>query len=346
MSAIKAMEMRAALKRSYAWGQAVACAAGDGLVMLPHSIRKTRALYEHDEMGSWRPKSASHGGSAARGTLAAHMRYQGLDLLLALALGATGGAPVQQEGSGAHRQTFIPEGDIAGKFGTLAVDNGVNVDEYPSVKPASMVMSGRMGGALRAGFECIASDLVVDSTVNTQASFEAVTPGATGPRVLMSEGIFRMNAASGAALGPADTIRPSGFVLNFRRTLAGAYALGSSVDTMDEPAGVGPMEISLMIELPRYTHESHIASFQALEPQKLEMVFTGPAIDEDHAYSLTLRFPSLAWRSALVEPATGVLSQRLEFVCLMADTAPAGMDGLTDPLELALINREALDVLA
>ena len=94
-------ELRAAIKRASIWGTAVECGAGSGVLVLPSDIKKTRESLIEDSLGTYFPNSSDPGPIKVEGELKAYLRYDGLDLLIALAMGATGGAPVRQGASAA-----------------------------------------------------------------------------------------------------------------------------------------------------------------------------------------------------------------------------------------------------
>ena len=339
------VDTQAAVARGSAWHTAVACGAGDGVLVLPPTFKKERPLSQDDSLGAYFPLEAHAGGIKVEGELPCYLRYDGLDLLLALAMGATAGAPTQQGATGAYAQSFRLAGNLDGLFATLALHNGVNVDEYPSMKLTGMKIKGRVGEPVEVLLKCIASDRVTDSSTNTPASFASVTIAEEANRVLMSHALFRMNDASGAALGSGDEVYPSSFELDFDRPMKGAHVAGAGHDRIDEPVAEGLPEIRLKLEFPRYSSSTHFEDWASMVPKKMEMAFTGALIEDTYYRGFSLSFPRLMYKDVELPMERGPLRHPLEFACLATDSARAGMDGVLDPFQVDVVNTHSADVL-
>jgi hypothetical protein len=172
-------------------------------------------------------------------------------------------------------------------------------------------------------------------------------------RVKFSEGVFQMNAQSGAALSPADRIYPSRFELDFQRKLTGEYtgqyryASGSNTqDLIDEPQNDGLPDITLKLEFPRLTGTTNIAILNGDTRQKMDITFTGAAIGTSgFSRSFKLQFPHLQLVTDDPADAAGIIKESLEFKVYGCAAAPAGMTGITDPLWISGINQRATDPL-
>ncbi len=338
-------DTQAAVARGSAWDTAEACGAGDGVLVLPPTFKKERPLSQDDSLGAHFPLEASAGGIKVEGSLPCFLRYDGLDLLIALAMGATQGAPVQQGGTGAYAQSFKLAGNLDGLFATLAIHNGVNVDEYPSMKLTGMKIRGRVGEPVEAEFKALASDRITDSSTNTPLSFTSVTLGQDANRVLMSHALFRMNDASGAALGSGDEVYPSSFELDFHRPMSGAHVAGAGHDRIDEPVADGLPEINLKLEFPRYSSGAHFEDWASMVPKKMEMAFTGALIEGTYYRSFTLSFPNLLYKDVELPVERGPLKHPLEFACMATGSAPSGMSGVVTPFQVDVVNTRSTDVL-
>lgn len=123
------VEIKAAFKKASVWGEAVACGANDGILILPPSLKKDRPSQVDDSLGLYFSKDSDPGEIKVEGDIPAYLRYDSLDLLIALAMGATGGAPVQQGLTSAYKQTFTLSDNLDGLFGTFALNNNVNIDD-------------------------------------------------------------------------------------------------------------------------------------------------------------------------------------------------------------------------
>jgi hypothetical protein len=346
MAYASGIETRAAAVKGSTWGTAAACGAGDGLLILPPTLKKQRDALLDDSLGAYFPVEADQGPVKVEGDLPCYLRYDGLDLLIALVAGATGGAPVQQGTTTAYAQSFSLAENTDGLFCTLALLNGVNVDEYPTLKLTGLTLKGRVGEPLEISFSGISSDRVTDSSTNTPATMGSVTIAESGNRVLMSQGVFRMNDASGAALDSGDAIYPSSFELSFMRKMAGACGSGLGYDRVDEPAIDGQPEIKLKLEFPRYTSGAHFEDWDSAVPKKMDMAFTGTLIEDSYYREFRLSFPNLAYKGVELPMDRGALKHPVEFACLAASSAPLGMAGITKPFRTDVVNTESTDVLA
>jgi len=337
-------EIKSALKKASAWGAGVACGANNGVLTLPHTLKKDRAGIEEDSLGLYFPRELSQGDIKVEGTVPAYLRYDSLDLLIGLAMGDCGGSPVQQGTTSAYAQSFKLKESLDGLFATFAVNNGINIDEYTSLKVAGFTLKGEVGKPVQAAFQAVANDRVTNSAVNTGASFAAVTYFEQANRVLFSQGVFRMNAQAGPALADGDKIYPSNFELTFKRKMKGLYAAGGA-DRIDEPTNEGAPEVKLKLEFPRYTAKTYFEDWDSGAAKKMDIVFTGALIEGSYYRTMKLQFPNLKLSNVELPIEKGILKHPLEFECLACDSAPSGMTGITKPFQIDVINRQSANVL-
>lgn len=338
--------MRVALKKSPSWGEAVQCTQGDICLVRSSGIGKSRQPLPDHVLGGGFAPALDYGPVSVGGPMKAYLRYDGLELPLALAMGQSGGVPVSQAGTSAYAQSLTPVPDNAGLMATLAMTSGVDVHECPSVKFSGITIRGSAGGAVKADFDCIADDLRVDSLVNTVSSISAIDVPPAGPRVMMSHGAFRLNPAADAALGPEDIIHPAGFSLSLVRPMSGAHTAGTQHDTVDEPSLAGPCVCRLKLVFARYRDSSSITAWDMGLVSKMDMTFTGTHIEGAWYRSMRISLPALAPVYAGMAVRDGRLVQEVEYECLATDPAPEGMEGMTAPFVLKLINTRSTDVLA
>ena len=352
MSGIAGVEIKAALKKAATWGTAVACGAGDGILIQPSSIKKSAGIVVDDSLGTFFPKDGLLGEIKVEGDLPLYMRYDGLDVVLAQIMG-TSGAPVQQGATTAYGYTYRPATNTDGKFVTLAKYMKNYVEEHPSVKIVGFTLKGEFGKPLALTLKCISVNKVVDSPTNTTSTFNNVTYIETANRVKFSEGVFRMNAQSGAALAMGDKIYPSSFELSFQRRLTGEYtgqyryASGSNTqDLIDEPQNDGLPNITLKLQFPRLTGTTNLAILNGDTRQKMDITFTGGLIASTYYRTFTLQFPHLQLVTDDPADVAGIIKEPLEFKVYGCAVAPTGMTGITDPLWISGVNQRSTDPLA
>lgn len=343
---VSGVELKAAVKRATTWGTAVACGADNGILIKPHTMKKTRKEYVDDSLGTYFPQDAVNAEIDVKGNLPMYLRYDSLDLLIALAMGAVPGAPMQQGATTAYAQSFTLASSLTGLFACLAQNNTVNIDEYTSIKVTGFTIKGDVGKPLEITFEIIGYDRITNSTVNTSVTFGNVTYMETGNRVLFSQGVFRMNHESDVALGAGNLIYPSSFELAFKRKMKGLYTIAGNIN-IDEPSNDGLPDVSMKLTFPRYTSavEALFADWDATTRQKMDLTFTGANIASTYNRSFQIQLPAMQAKSADLPVKQGIMEAPLEFTALGVAAAPAGMTGVTQPFQINVVNQQAADVL-
>lgn len=339
-------EAKAAFKKAAVWGAAVAAASGDGLLFISEKITRTREHLPDDSAGQAFACQADRGLITCGGDLSAHLRYQGLEVLLAMALGQAG-APAHP-GDSAYVHSLRATADTSGLFGTLALYKGFSVHEHPAVKVDGFTISGEAGQPLGVSFNLICDDLNLNTTsgVNTNAVLQAVSQPALGNRVLFRQGDFWINDASDAALTAAHAVHPNRFSLSFRRKLASDHLAGGN-DRIAEPVGAAPPEVSLNLEFPRYTSDTFLSDLGGDTRKKMRIAFGGDLIEPGCNYALEILLPHLVVTNAeAAVDKDGKIAHPITLDCLGTQTERAGMTGVTAPLALNLTNTLAGNPLA
>lgn len=345
MSKASGVEIRAAAKKATTWGTPVACGAADGVLLTMDTLKKTIENHPDGSLGQPFVKQRDQGEIKTGGAMNAFLRYDGLDLLLALVMGTTEGAPTQQGATAAYAQTFTLKDALDGLFGTIAINKGVNVFEYPSAKIMGFTLKGEMGKPVGIDFDVVADNEDPASATNDLTSFANVTIFEPEHRVLMSQAVFRMNDESGDAIDDGDKVYPSSFELSFKRKLKGDYVVGGA-NKINEPLTEDTPEVKLKLTFPRYSATTYLSDLGADTRKKLDIVFTGKLIEDTYYRTFNLQFPHLALLNAEAATSRGIVEHPLEFDCLATDTAPTGMAGITKPFQLDVTNRQTADVLA
>ena len=338
----------AAFGKGAVWGTAVSVdAAGKGAYILSEGLpAKFGEHLRNEELAHAFIENIDKGNVDIAGDVAAFLRYQGLDTLIAIAMG-TAGAPVQQGATTAYKHTWKLINSLAGLFGTLAIDKSVSVWEYPSVKVHGFSISCEAGQPAQITFNMIADDLLRSGDESpTNSSLSSVTYASTALRLLFDKLTFRINAQGGAGLAsPTDDVSISRFTLTYNRPLSGLHVLGQN--TITEPTADGIPEVTLEVGIDEYTADAFLNDIRQATEKKADIYFdSGIEADTAFNYDFRISFPRLIPRegdAAIGGP--GKIPESVTFEAIKAASNPTGMDD-TGPFYLDVINQLATDALA
>lgn len=340
-------EFKAAFAKASTWGTPVAVADADAILLTSEGITRSAEHLPDDSAGQPFHADSDQGLITCGGDIAGYLRYQGLEVLLAMAMG-TAGAPVQQESTTAYLHSLSLAGDTDGLFGTLATYKGVSAHEYAGAKVDGFVIEGEAGQPLSVTYTLACDDLTINtaSGTNTAAAMAALTTPARGNRVLFRQGQFLINDADGAALSGGDAIAPSRFSLTFKRNLSGDHLAGGN-DKIAEPTVSDFPEITLNLEFPTYTTDTYLSALGSDIRKKMSITFTGDNIEGAYDHQLEILIPHLVLTNAeLAVDRAGKIAHPITASLLAAAEAPSGMTGITQPFALNLINTRTTDPLA
>lgn len=230
--------------------------------------------------------------------------------------------------------------NLDGHFLTMAINEKIGIKEAPSIKLSEMIIKGSVGNnPLEITFKGPAYTIVWNSAVNTLTTFANVTYREQANRVLYTQGVMRMNAQGGGALGGGDTIYPNEFTLTATRIMSGVYGAGGSFDNIDEPTNDGTPEVKLQLQFPRYTSAAAFNDWaDSSVRKKLDMTFTGALIGGSSYRKMVISFPNLKYASVDAPEERGIIKNPVEFNCLSASSAPTGMTGITKPFRISFTN--------
>ena len=344
-------EIVAAFKKYGTWRTVSgAPGAGDGLLLRNLGGQpRNPDYYKSDEAGLAFITRADKGGvKAITEDLTAYARYEGLDVLLALAMG-TAGVPVSA-GSGAYYNTYSLATRLDDLFGSLFVKHTVasatdKVWAYTSTKITGFTITSRAGQPVEISFARVSNDCDIDSAV----SMASVTVPSLSNRLMGQEATVRMNAQSGSALAaPTDVIQPNEWTLTYKRPVDSVHVMDGDA-TIIEPVESGFPELTLTMNFPRYNTANH-AFFTALGAdtrQKCDITFLGALIGGANYNTFRLRFPHLNLiTGAAPKDSASIVPVNLTFEVLGATTAPSGMTALTKPFDMYVMNTRSVDPLA
>lgn len=341
-------EVLIGLKKAATWRTAVACGANDGILILSESFKQTIEHLDDDSVGLPFIQRTDQGKIEASGGMEAYMRYEGLDVLIALIMG-TAGTPSQQGVTAAYTNSYVMADNLSGLFATLAMKKKSDkVFEYPSVKFHQFGLSGEMNAPVKLTVEGIANLLELASVTNTAATSADITYPDKGNRIILNKDAhFWLNDESGDALDGDDAIYPSSFELSFNRPMEADLVVGN--EDVDEPIGEGFPEITLTLNFPRYNdaNDAFFTDWEALTRKKLEIYFKGDLIEDTYYYEFKISLPNLK----VIDPdaaisGPGKIPVSLSFKVLGTDSAPTGMSGITKPFQIDVQNKMTTDPLA
>jgi hypothetical protein len=252
------------------------------------------------------------------------------------------------ESSTAYQHELRLADDTDGLFGTLALYKGISAHEYAGCKVDGFTLEGEAGQPLNVTLNLICDDLAINTTsgTNTAAALAALVTPARGNRVLFRQGQFLINDASDAALTSGDAIAPNRFSLTFKRGLVGDHLAGGN-DIIAEPTCAAFPEISLNLEFPAYTSDTFLNDMGADTRKKMSLTFTGGEIEPGYNYKLEVLIPHLVLTNAeAAVDRAGKIAHPITASLLGAETAPSGMEGITAPFAVNLVNTRTSDCLA
>lgn len=345
---ITGREIILAIGKAVTWRTAVDVnAASKGVLVRSESLfNKSPNYVDDDSMGLPDLVETVKVSEVNNGSMEANLRFNGLDLLFALALGETASGPTQLSGT-AYQTTFQPADGLTGIFATACMkksDTSHGYWEIPSMKVTGFTVTGGIGELSRVTFDVMGNKTETQSPTNSDLS-SVTYPDKSNLARLDSRFKMRMNAASGAALLDSDIVYPSSFELAYRRPHEENYEAGN-ID-MSEPVQSGFAECSLRITLDKYNTDTFLDALEAETNQKIDILFEGEVITGAYRYQMRFDIPKILFQVADA-PATGpgTIPHNIEGRCLSPTTAPSGMTGVTDPISLTLVNLTTTDPLA
>lgn len=349
MAPITGDEAIIAVKKAAEWRTAVECGAGNGIMMKAGGLgaEVTKNWVYAEELGiAYLTERVSSGIPPVDDNIPCNARYEGLEILLALATG-TAGTPVQQGETAAYKHTLKFASNLDGLFATVVIlKKSDKVWEIPSTKIYGFDLSGGIGDALGLTFAILGNKWELASTVNTTTTIANVTVPDKHNVISYNEDTkIRMNAQSGAALSDSDRIFPRRITrLSFRRTLDSDLREAGYID-IPEPCRGGFPVVTLEIELDRYNVDSFLAAVESEAIQKMDLYFKGLLIEDTYYYEMLIQCPNVVVDTGTVSTALGKFPHTVRMTLGACDTAPAGMTGITNPFQIDLINKNSSDPL-
>ena len=344
-------------KKSSAWGTAVAVGASDGIRFMSLDAGATIETIQSDELSGARSRLAGDRGNILHApTLNAEMHYEGLERIIAQAMG-TAGSPTQQSSDNAYKHTFKPNNELDGIHGTLVLylKSKPSVIEYTTAKVNGFTLqvgSGQQRASI--AFPMIAhkrNDNEATGT-NTNTTAAAITFPTNRDFVNFSQMAVRINKTSDGALGTSDLIYPSDFQLTISNELPTDDVTAAHAPYIDQPIGGSFLTASVSMTFSKGFQDlakirDMMNSSGSIE-HKMDVLFTGPVADGSTNLSLAFYLPSLQFTG---DPA-GIggpdrPSETWNLSGNRVSAAPTGFpSGYTDALTIELVNQRNSDALA
>jgi hypothetical protein len=340
------VEVIAAYKKAVTWWTAVPCnTTGAGIHIENDTFPiGSPELIPDTSLGSPWERGNDLGNIICDGNLVFKARYDSLNALWAMAMGAAAGPTNLTNGAYYHTLTLAPSN--AGYFGTYCAYDGVAVREIPSLKITGFVFGGTGGQALDLTFPGMGDDRIIDSAVNT--TLAAVTYLAEDPRIIFDDVQIRINAQGGAALANSDSFYAERFEVTLDRPHEAPFVTNLR-RTRSQPIANGKPTIRIALTESAYADVSRIVGLRNRTPYKMDITCFGAKIiaTSTYYYQLKMDFPAVFW-SAVNLPFNGparIIPDLTMVAELPTVAAPAGMNTVL-PMQLGLWNATGAPPLA
>lgn len=329
MTQITGRESIIAFVKAAAWRTAIAGGADDGQFILSDGLVSGHAfeiLNDESLALAW-VQNADTGLETIAGDISAYLRYQGQELLLALAMGD----PQAKAGVGPYTEDILLETTLRGLYGTYAIlmESGI-VAEVPSVKVTGFDLSADYGNPVEAAWHLIGNRLLQTGDagiVNTPATMATVTIDDDSKinRVIFDDNSdFLINDESGGALAaPGDRLGIASFGFSFNRGTDNFAVVNNTDLGIEEPVGSDFPIPTLTITLPEFDATNSVdykAIFRTGVTKKAKLTFAKGTDFEFNMWFPRLRVTEDA--PAVTGPAR--IPNEITFECLMAEAVPTG----------------------
>lgn len=329
---------------------AVLVGAGDGLEPVSESLTAASELLDSEALTGSRTRGpGDRGNELHNGDMELEMKYEGLDVLLAMVLG-TAAAPVQQGSDDAYLHEFtVQDTDLEGLFGTLVIDKQLEVWEYPSVKVNSLTIAASSNALTTITANFVASNLGRNTSAgtNNETSVLSITLPANRDFLLWEQLAVRMNAKIDGALADADLVYPNEFSVTFNNNMVTDDVSTKFGREIEEPCPDNFLEVTGSINFARYNtgNNKFVDAHFSKIAQKLDAVWIGPLADGATNFSFAILMPSLQIASGDVNiGGPGRVPANFEFTSSKSlDGAPTGFT--EDQVSMQLVNQRNVEVI-
>jgi len=221
---------------------------------------------------------------------------------------------------------------------TLAIDKVLYVDELTSAKVHGWTLEEGAGGLMRQTYYVTGSKATNISSVNINSTVAGAIFPSLANRILMRQGVFRMNTNAAGGLAAGDAVHAEKIKFTYNRPMDSPHVYGQ--DYVIEPADNGFPTFGLEVTYPRMTQTSANslrAGLEAATGWKADWTFLGSFINSTDQYKLLYQFPYLQVTDfeAQVTGANQVKPKAM-FAARLATTSPTGM-AFVNPFRLTRV---------
>lgn len=354
MAFAKGFRTIAGFKKAADWLTPVLVGAGNGFEYLSESLTPD-AQFIPDEQVSGKATRlfGDKGNEFHSGDTMMDFRYEGLETLLAMAMG-TAGVPTQVGADNAYKHVFKIADDKEGLFATFVFDKKVRVWEYTTAKVAGFTLNNVNGERLKCTFPLIPGSLNLNAGTgtNNNTTTGAITMPANRDFARFAQMTVKINAHDGGALANSDLVYVSEFGVTLNNNFPTDDVTTKHGFRVDEPVQDGFSDVTGVMNFSKYNDNAQgnhdlLAALLSKDRKKMQVTWTGPAIGAT-AFSLTMYFPDIQFSTGNANvPGAQRVPLNLNFSAARRTAAPTGFPvGYTDPLTIELVNQRNTDALA
>lgn len=330
------------------WDTPVAVGAGDGIRLKSEGLEGGEGRLANEDVGRPWGGAPDRGPEGWRGPLNGDLYYGGnCGKLLAFWFGTSGSPTQTPPSTGTSYLHECSIDDTLDKFFTFCAGkrSGQKWWEWASMKPNRLTLRGSGNRRVTFTLEGIASSLDKDSSTNTTTETDAVTVPSLQGAVRFSDITFRINAQGGSALAGGDKVSIASFELIAERAHDETY-LADGTGVVAEPGEDSVGGVLLRVALRSYDADTWIDAWKNGTVYKLDLKALGTDLDTggtgaDPYYLLEGPHAVVNRRPPAQTQGRGRIPHEVEFKLLPADSAPAGMSGITQPLKLSVMDTDS-----
>jgi hypothetical protein len=341
-----------AIGKGATWRTAVSVnTANAGVLFTSESLgAKAPTFLEDDSLGKDDIDDLIRTHEKMDGSFTAYLRFQDLDVPLAMTLGAA--ASPNLAGTLTYGATLSVNSNIDGIFGTIAIKKANTTDgiwEIPSAKFRGFTLTAQVGALAKMEFRLMGNRITTVAASVTNTSLASVTYPDTAIALMDGNFYLRMNSASASALSSSNNLHPNQVEVTYDRPEAEQYEAGYR--DASEPVQNGFASGSIKLMFDKYNLDTFMDALDANGSNdfKAEIYFKGPLIEgsaNKKYYSIKIQMPHVVWTVGQADVSgPGTIPHTVEGRFLQASSTPSGMQG-TDPCYFIIQNKRSTNALA